>query len=162
MIPSKFLIFSIVVHGLLGSYVELMVVIMSKVASPLGHFYNQSINLHYGASLDEAGVIRTFAIMENLAFVGSILSTIIFVPKMDSWVGGISLILGFYFTSIEAAAFGFFCFGIERPLRMGVTKLYIGECAPNEIRGFCVLAILIIAKITGTVFQLLALEQVFG
>ncbi|KAE9548865.1 hypothetical protein FO519_007927 [Halicephalobus sp. NKZ332] len=144
------------------SYMELMMVIMSKVSLPLEHFYNQSMNLHYGISLDEAGVIRTFAIMENLAFVGSILSTIIFVPKMDSWVGGISLILGFYFTSIEAAAFGFFCFGMERPLRTGVTKLYIGECAPNEIRGFCVLAILIIAKTTGTAFQFLALEQIFG
>ena len=177
MIPSPFLIFTIFAHGLFGSYMEIATVIASKISTPLEHFINQSVFLHYGISFDEAGIIKSFAFIDNLNFIGSIVATLMFVSKIDSWgrkttsiyfgssmfiIAGVCLIVGFYLTLIEVAAFGFFFFGIGKPLRLSITKLYVGECAPDEIRGFAILAVMVISKFAGTCYQFLALEQILG
>jgi len=122
-------------------------------------------------------MIRGYSIIQNISTVASILSAIFFLPKMDSWgrkfctiyfapgvflSGLLCWIIGFYLNSIEIALPGSICFGIAIPIKAAVLKLYIAECAPDAIRGFSVMSIIIVSIITATIFQFLALEQVLG
>uniref|UniRef100_A0AC35EYV9 Major facilitator superfamily (MFS) profile domain-containing protein n=1 Tax=Panagrolaimus sp. PS1159 TaxID=55785 RepID=A0AC35EYV9_9BILA len=144
------LIFAVFVHGILGSFGELLDIMINRLSVPLSNFYNESIFLHYGTFIEphQATVITSF--IENFAICGSIISVIFLIPKMDTW-GRKNIavylrgFLGIFAALLIVAAKNFEAFelfavaqifsGFIRPLKTGVAKAYISECTPDDIRG---------------------------
>uniref|UniRef100_A0AC34GAB5 Uncharacterized protein n=1 Tax=Panagrolaimus sp. ES5 TaxID=591445 RepID=A0AC34GAB5_9BILA len=141
-IPSKFLIFSLIVHGLFGAFGEILDSMLNKMATPLGNFYNESIFLHYSIELDSAGIQTCLSLMGNLKLIGSIFAVIFILPKMDSWgrkpiavylrtilsgIAAILMITSKFSNSFEFFGLGALAMGAALPLRTGINKLYISE-----------------------------------
>ncbi|KAE9556786.1 hypothetical protein FO519_000192 [Halicephalobus sp. NKZ332] len=176
-LPSPWLTFAILVHGVLGSYVEMLSLIISRLTTPLNHFYNESLTLHYGISLDERGVSEVMSLVGNVTLIGSIFSTIFLLPKMDNWgrkyisvyltgftsmIASILIVISKHIVSVESFFVAQFFIGAVTPFRNGVVKLYIAECSPDSIRGFGTQSVTALAALMTLVSTLLSLEQVFG
>jgi hypothetical protein len=54
MSPPRAILYAVLVHGILGSFGELLGMMFNKIAVPLRSFYNHSIEEHYGVYLDPA------------------------------------------------------------------------------------------------------------
>uniref|UniRef100_A0AC35GU55 Major facilitator superfamily (MFS) profile domain-containing protein n=1 Tax=Panagrolaimus sp. PS1159 TaxID=55785 RepID=A0AC35GU55_9BILA len=149
--PSKYLIAAIIIHGCIGYFEDLIQLIFLKAPIPLGNFYNESLSLHYGIILDSDGLAQTMSFISSLQIFGSIISLLVILPKMDSFgrkyvaiyfraglgfAAAALMLMGKFFSSFEFFAGGSAILGATGPIRFGVTKYYISECSPDEIRGF--------------------------
>lgn len=133
---------------------EFLILMVSRLTTPLYNFYNESISLHYGISLDENGTSQVMSFIGSMMLTGSMFSTVFLLPKMDNWgrkyvsvylsglvsmIASVLVIVSKYAISIEFFAISQFLTGILIPFRTGVVKLYIAECSPDNIRGLCTL-----------------------
>lgn len=150
-LPSHWLIYAILVHGILGSYVDILALMINRLTTPLYNFYNESISLHYGINLDDNGMAQVMSVVGNVLLVGSTFSTIFLLPKMDNWgrkyvsvylsglismMASILILISKHSVSIEFFVIAQFLIGTVIPFRNGVVKLYIAECSPDNIRGW--------------------------
>lgn len=148
--PTKYFISTLLIHGVLGSFIDILASMLNRLSQPLSHFYNESISLHYGMHLDEDGGIQITSLMGNLSLVSGIISLIIILPKMDTLgrktisvyfkgffavTASLCVFISKYFNSIELFGFSQILIGITSPLRLGVTKLYVSECVDDRLRG---------------------------
>uniref|UniRef100_A0AC34Q1X6 Major facilitator superfamily (MFS) profile domain-containing protein n=1 Tax=Panagrolaimus sp. JU765 TaxID=591449 RepID=A0AC34Q1X6_9BILA len=139
-LPAPVLIFAIVVHGFFGSYTEILDSVVTRLATPLGRFYNESMILHYDHQLDQPGLFTVFSFFNNFVMAGSIVSTFFLVPLMDKWgrkivavylrsfiaiLACILMLTAKYFLAFEIFGLAVFFIGMGKPLRSGVTKLYV-------------------------------------
>ena len=149
-LPSKYLTAAIIIHGCVGCFEELMAIFFTKATVPLGKFYNDSMTLHYGISLGPEGVVQAMTVMMSVQMIGSILSLFFIIPKMDSYgrktvaiwfrsglamMAVIFMLIGKLVFSIELFALGGVLLGAVGPIKIGVTRFYVSECSPDEIRG---------------------------
>uniref|UniRef100_A0AC34FFR3 Major facilitator superfamily (MFS) profile domain-containing protein n=1 Tax=Panagrolaimus sp. ES5 TaxID=591445 RepID=A0AC34FFR3_9BILA len=175
--PSKYLIAAIIIHGCIGYFEDLIQLIFIKAPVPLGHFYNDSLILHYGYILDNDGLSQVMALISNLQIFGSVVSLLVILPKMDSFgrkfvaiyfraglgfLAAILMLFGKFFTSFELFAVGAVILGATGPIRFGVTKYYISECSPDEIRGFITQSLTSVGGIICMIFTVLLLPQFLG
>lgn len=160
-VPSKYLIAAVIIHGLLGCFEDLIIILFAKAPVPLGNFYNSSLELHYGITLNEAGVGQIMSLLSSLQLLGTLFSLIFILSKMDSYgrrtvaiyfratisfVAVGLMFLGWLFTSVELFAGGCMLIGVGLPLKNGVTRLYLSECSPDQIRGKSIESSSIISK----------------
>uniref|UniRef100_A0AC35GIL2 Major facilitator superfamily (MFS) profile domain-containing protein n=1 Tax=Panagrolaimus sp. PS1159 TaxID=55785 RepID=A0AC35GIL2_9BILA len=148
--PAPWLIYSVLVHGILGSFGELLDNMINRLSTPLSNFYNESIHQRYGHFIDlnQANIITS--IFENFAIFGSIFAVIFLIPRMDTWgrktiavyfcasigiVAALLIIAAKSFKAFELFAIAQIFCGFIRPLKVGVSKAYISECAPDDVRG---------------------------
>ena len=174
---SKYLVAAVVVHGCLGCFEDLIMLLFSKAPVPLSHFYNESLYLHYGIILSENGISQVLSSISSLQILGSLSSLIFILPTMDSYgrknvsiyfrsgfafLAVILMLMGRWLTSIELFAGGSFLIGATTPLKAGVTRLYVSECSPDNIRGFITQSLSAITGIITIGFSLLLMPQFLG
>lgn len=150
-VPSKWLIYGLIVHGLIGSFGEVLDSILNKMAVPLGSFFKDSMSIHYGIELSTEGIQTILSLMGNLKLLGSICSVVFILPKMDSWgrkplavylrtalsaLAAAFMIVSKFANSFELFACAVLLMGGAFPLRTGVNKLYLAECSPDGLRGW--------------------------
>uniref|UniRef100_A0A914DNJ6 Major facilitator superfamily (MFS) profile domain-containing protein n=1 Tax=Acrobeloides nanus TaxID=290746 RepID=A0A914DNJ6_9BILA len=171
MSPPRAILYAVLVHGILGSFGELLGMMFNKIAVPLRSFYNHSIEEHYGVYLDPASLSLVSSLLTNANILGSLISTLVFVPQIDVWgrkpvavyfrsviclLASAFYIAAKFLSSVELFALGQFTNGLNKPLKVAVAKLYLAECSPNEYRGFTAQAIstaTTFATIFGTVLM---------
>ena len=175
--PTKYLIAAVIVHGCLGCFEDLLNILFIKAPIPLSHFYNDSLNLHYGITLNENGVSQVLSVFSNLHLLGTLLSLIFILPKVDSFgrkavaiyfrtsfafLAVILMLLGRLFVSIELFAGGNILLGATTPLKMGATRIYISECSPDSVRGFATQSLSAVGGYIFLSFTVLMLPQFLG
>uniref|UniRef100_A0A7E4ZQG1 MFS domain-containing protein n=1 Tax=Panagrellus redivivus TaxID=6233 RepID=A0A7E4ZQG1_PANRE len=175
--PSKWLTAAILIHGLLGGFGEVIDLVLMRMNIPLAAFYNQSMELHYDINLNDAGVTQLTSWIANLGQVGSVVAVILVVPRMDTWgrktvavyfrsaIGAISalmMIASKSFVSVELFALSQLFIGFIRPLRIGVNKMYMSECAPDHLRGFATQSVSTGTMLIMVLGGLTTTPQVFG
>ena len=176
-LPAPWLLFSILVHGLLGSFGELLDIMINRLSTPITHFYNESIHLHYGVTVDSDQAMLITSFIENFAIGGSILAVIFLIPKMDTYgrkniavyirsgigmAAAVLIILAKSFVTFELFAVAQVFCGFVRPLKLGIAKAYISECSPAETRGFVTQGIATCSYVVIIASAVLTLPFAFG
>ncbi|CCD69250.1 Major facilitator superfamily (MFS) profile domain-containing protein [Caenorhabditis elegans] len=151
------ILFMIFTFVLLDIVMQMQVLTFSALAELVNQMNNYTLSAHFGITPTETSVGVLNSIFAVTHETGNALAIIFLLPVADSrgrkfmavylrfallFLTGFFHLLATSFQAAEAYTLGQLFLGIQSPLHLLITPMYILECAPDNCRGFASTALI--------------------
>ncbi|CAI5455407.1 unnamed protein product [Caenorhabditis angaria] len=170
------LVLTILTFCLFGIYSDFLFSLFNSLPIPVSDLINSTL-IRYGIPVTETSTSMITSVMIGTSNIGVISSLFLIVPLSDSkgrkftciylrsaisFVSSILYVGSAKFHSLELFTLASLIFGLQGPIRMFSTPLFISECAPDKYRGLATLALTVADSASALVMSSITSPNLLG